>query len=174
MPVVLGLAFLTNLMGVGDRVMELFQPKPGITDSLGHRAALRAVGKEMIEAHPVFGVGPGRVEGEFDEYVPQGVTFLKDWSKQHLHNIYYHYAAERGLPALALLLWFFGRILYDMARARFRDPEARWVIEGAIACTIAMMVSGWGEVNFSDSEVLGMWLAVVGCGYSASRLAQTS
>jgi uncharacterized membrane protein len=78
------------------------------------------------------------------------------------------------LPALAALLWFLGRILYDMARARFRDENARWVIEGTIACTIAIMVSGWGEVNLGDSEVLAMYLSVVGCGYVVIRLPQTS
>jgi O-antigen ligase len=93
-----------------------------------------------------------------------------EWYYQHLHNIYYHFAAERGLPALAALLWFLGRALFDFISSLRRlpgDSEARWVLHGAIAVTIAVMVSGWGEVNLGDSEVLEMFLAVIACGYVA-------
>jgi hypothetical protein len=32
---------------------------------------------------------------------------------------------------------------------------------------IAVLLGGYFEVNLGDSEVLGMFLAVVGCGYVA-------
>jgi O-antigen ligase len=171
-PVAVGLLMIVT--PVRERVMGLIRPQAGVLDSTGHRATLRAVGARMIAAHPVVGVGPDQVPLRFREYLPAEIEIDKNWSTAHLHNIYYHYAAERGLPALAALLWFLGRILYDMARARFRDENARWVIEGTIACTIAIMVSGWGEVNLGDSEVLAMYLSVVGCGYVVIRLPQTS
>ena len=38
---------------------------------------------------------------------------------------------------------------------------------GVRAAIIAVMVSGWGEVNLGDSEVLAMFLAVIACGYVA-------
>ena len=44
------------------------------------------------------------------------------------------------------------------------------MLHGAIAVIIAVMVGGYFEVNLGDSEVLAMFLAVVGCGYSAAKL----
>jgi putative inorganic carbon (hco3(-)) transporter len=48
------------------------------------------------------------------------------------------------------------------------------VLEGAIAVILAVMVSGFYELNLGDSEVLGMFLAVLGCGYVACSGSQTS
>jgi O-antigen ligase len=137
-----------------------------------HRGALRRVGSEMIRAHPITGVGPEQVGPQFKDYYPPDLPhpIPAEWYYQHLHNIYYHFAAERGLPALAALLWFLGRALFDFISSLRRlpgDSEARWVLHGAIAVTIAVMVSGWGEVNLGDSEVLEMFLAVIACGYVA-------
>ena len=38
---------------------------------------------------------------------------------------------------------------------------------GAIAVIIAILVGGYYEENIGDSDVLGMFLAVIGCGYVA-------
>ena len=92
------------------------------------------------------------------------------WYKEHLHNIYIHYAAERGLPALAALLWLLGRALFDFWITLRRLPaqsEARWVLHGSIAVVIAVMISGWTELTLGHSQVLEMFLAVLACGYIA-------
>jgi len=39
------------------------------------------------------------------------------------------------------------------------------------AVIIAVMLSGYYELNLGDSEVLGMFLAVVACGYAARATA---
>ena len=84
---------------------------------------LRRVGWEMIKAHPLVGVGLERVGPEFEHYVPADVPRpLPTGYYGHLHNIYYHFAAERGLPALAAILWLFGQALWDFARA-LRGPR---------------------------------------------------
>ena len=158
-PVVAVIVLLLNPFHVLDRDRE-------------HRAALRKVGWEMIQAHPLVGVGPEQVGPQFLDYLPSDIPrpVPKEWYYQHLHNIYFHFSAERGLPALAALLWFFGQGLLDFFRTLRRLPptsEARWILHGTIAATIAILVSGWGEVNLGDSEVLGMFLAVVACGYIA-------
>ena len=79
---------------------------------------LLANGMEMIKAHPVFGLGPEIVHMKFMEYVPADIPRpLPEGWYGHLHNVFIHYAAERGIPtALALmaaLLW----MLRDFARA---------------------------------------------------------
>ena len=79
----------------------------------------------MIKAHPLVGVGLERVGPEFEHYVPADVPRpLPTGYYGHLHNIYYHFAAERGLPALAAILWLFGQALWDFARALRGSREA--------------------------------------------------
>ncbi len=78
----------------------------------------------MIKAHPFVGVGPEQVGPQFLDYLPADVPrpIPIEWYYQHLHNIYFHFAAERGLPALAALLWFFGQATLDFFRALRRLP----------------------------------------------------
>jgi O-antigen ligase len=156
--------------------MSVFRPQQNIVDSTAHRSALRATGWEMIKAHPLVGVGPEQIKVRFLDYAPASVPrpAPKDWAIGHLHNIYYQYAAERGLPALAFLLWFLGRALYDFFRAlRGAPPDTRWMLQAAIATILAMMVAGLAEHNLNDSEPLGVFLGIVACGY-AVRETQTS
>ena len=45
--------------------------------------------------------------------------------------------------------------------------DAKFVLHAATAVVIAVALEGLFEVNLGDSEVLGMFLAVAGCGYAA-------
>lgn len=155
-----------------ERVMSVFQPQQNIVDSRAHRAALRATGWEMIQAHPLVGVGPEMVSRKFLEFAPAGVPrpVPAEWSIGHLHNVYYQYAAERGVPALLAMLWFLGRALVDFWKVR----RANWVMPAAIACILAVMVAGLAEHNLNDSEPLGVFLSIVACGYAAMQKPATS
>ncbi|HEY2845332.1 MAG TPA: O-antigen ligase family protein, partial [Bryobacteraceae bacterium] len=153
LPVLAAIVFVTNPFHVLDRDRD-------------HRAALRRAGWEMIQAHPLVGVGPEQVGPQFMDYLPADVArpIPKEWYVQHLHNIYIHFAAERGLPALAALLWLLGQSMFDFFRVLKRLPDEsddRWILHGAIAVVIAIAVSGWGEVNVGHSQVLEMFLAVI-------------
>ena len=53
-------------------------------------------GWNMVRAHPWLGVGPERVGPRFEEFMPPWEGELPDAYYGHLHNIYIHYAAERG------------------------------------------------------------------------------
>lgn len=171
-PLLIGIVLVVNPLDVRERALSTFSAKAGVLDSRAHRAALRRVGWEMIQAHPIVGVGPEQVGPQFMQYYPADLPhpFPIGWYKEHLHNIYIHFAAERGLPALAALLWFLGRALFDFWTTLRRLPaqsEARWVLHGAIAVVIAVMISGWTELTLGHSQVLEMFLAVVACGYIA-------
>lgn len=171
-PLFIGIILLVNPLEVRDRAFSAFSAKEGVLDSRAHRAALRRVGWEMIRAHPIVGVGPEQVGPQFMQYLPADLPhpFPVAWYKEHLHNIYIHYAAERGLPALAALLWLLGRALFDFWITLRRLPaesEARWVLHGSIAVIIAVMISGWTELTLGHSQVLEMFLAVLACGYIA-------
>ena len=136
-----------------------------------NRLLMWTTGLRMIEARPVFGVGPERVGPLFDDYAPALDGPKPDGYYGHLHNIYIHYAAERGLPALALLLAFLGRVLWDAARALRRLPpgrdDRRFLLHGMIAATFGVMAVGMFDLTLGDSEVLGAYLAVVALGYRA-------
>ena len=177
-PVLAAIIFVTNPFGLRERMISIEHPH-GDTDSNEFRAVMRGVGREMIRAHPLVGVGPEQVGRQYRQYLPPDAPQpLPTGYYGHLHNIYYHYAAERGLPALAALLWFLLGSIYSFARALRTAPlsetpplgETRWILHGAIAVIIAVMVGGYFEVNLGDSEVLAMFLAVIGCGYAAASM----
>ena len=63
-----------------------------------------------------------------------------------------------------------GWAIFDFARALLRlpaDAGERWVLHGAIAVIVSVLVSGFYSWNLNNSEVLAMFLAVMGCGYVA-------
>ena len=165
-PAIGALVLAVNPFDVRERVISMVRPHAGQVDSNEHRDVLRRTGWAMIQAHPWVGVGPEQVGPQFANYsairpIPE------EWYYNHLHNIYVHFAAERGLPALVALLWMLLQPLWDFSRALRRLTEGRWVLHAAVAVIFAVLVSGWGEVNLGDSEVLGMFLAVLACGYAA-------
>jgi O-antigen ligase len=166
-PVIALILLVTNPFGIGERERSIFAPH-GDEDSNAHRAILRSIGWAMIKAHPLLGVGPEQVGKTYKSYVPAGVTKLPTGYYQHLHNVYIHYAAERGVPTMLMIVWMLLRALYDFIRTLRRsapDSDARWVLHAGIAVIVAIMVAAWDEVNLGTSVVLAMFLAVLGCGY---------
>ncbi len=152
------------------RILSTVRPH-GDTDSNMHRVITRRTGWQMVKAHPLFGLGPEQIKPQFDSYVPADVPRpLPTGWYGHLHNIYLQYSAERGIPALLALLWLIGKAAYDFflgLRRRDLDSEARFVLHGAIAVFLGILAEGYFEYNLGDSEVLTMFLAVLGFGYVA-------
>jgi putative inorganic carbon (hco3(-)) transporter len=160
---------------VRERLVSVVHPH-GNDDSNARRLILTRTGLQMIRQHPIFGVGPEQVGRDFLAYVPGDIPrpLPKGWYG-HLHNVYLQFAAERGLPALAFLLWILGRVLVDLAKeARNRTAAGeQWVLHGAVAVTLGVMAEGLFEHNLGDSEVLTMFLAVISCGYVVKWRAPT-
>lgn len=149
-----------------------FVPSREVTERVDSRVIMWRTGARMIQDHPFFGVGPERVGPTFMEYLPPDVPKeLPPAYYAHLHNTFVHYAAERGLPIVLALLWLFGKVLWDMGSALRRAPpgpgDERFLLHGAIAATVALLIVGMSNVSMGDSEVLGAWLAVVAVGYRA-------
>jgi O-antigen ligase len=111
------------------------------------------------------------VKYQFERWVPPDIPKpLPEGWYGHLHNIYLQYAAERGIPTMLFMMWMIGKILWDFFTTLRKAPpnaEARFVLHGAIAVTLAILAEGFLEYNLGDSEVLTLFLAVVGFGYSA-------
>jgi len=134
------------------------------------RYTMLRIGERMIRSHPLTGVGPNMVQRLYLDYTgsdslvgPDGVTHINP----HLHNDFLQVAAERGLPAFALWLWFIVALLRDVWR-RFNAGQ-RELAATAMATIVALLTAGLFEYNFGDSEVLMLFLTIVTLPAAASR-----
>lgn len=171
-PVLAILAFLLAPHNVKERALSFTHPQEDV-DSNRHRVVTFRTGIEMIKAHPWFGLGPEEIGRKFEAYLPKDIRRpLPVGYYGHLHNIYLQYAAERGIPGLLFVLWFIGMALYDCVRGviaitrRGRSQEL-FILQGAVAVTIGVLVSGFWEYNLGDSEVLMMFVTVIALAYTA-------
>jgi len=81
----------------------------------------------------------------------------------HLPNIYVHFAAERGLPAMLALLYFLLATMWDWLKAAANaSADKLWIYRAGVAIMIGVLVTGLFEYNLGDSEILGMTLAAIG------------
>jgi putative inorganic carbon (hco3(-)) transporter len=171
-PVVIAILVLANPFEIRDRILSPFRPH-GNLDSTAHRAELRRIGWQMIKAHPWAGVGPEQVWRQAKSYMPPGMQALQPSEYYgHLENDYVQYAAERGVPAMLALMWMIGWALLDFVRGLIRlrpDADGKWVLHAAVAVIVSVLVAGWFSWNLNASTVLGMFLAVIGCGYVALK-----
>jgi putative inorganic carbon (HCO3(-)) transporter len=166
--VIAGLLFAPPV--IRERMTSILHPST--LDSNDFRKVTWRTGWQMIKRHPWLGLGPEMPRIHFDEYVPADIPRpLPVGSYMHLHNIYLHYAAERGIPTLLVFLWLMGRILWDFWRGLRTLPpgrdDRRFLLHGGIAVVLAVLVDGVANMNLGDSEVLTMFLVVVACGYLA-------
>ena len=172
-PVALAILVWLAPGSVRTRLTSFYKPQSQV-DSNQHRIICWRTGLEMIRAKPLIGLGPEQVNLQFMKYVPPDIQKpLPTGWYGHLHNIYLHYAAERGIPALLALMWLIGKALLDWSRALRKLPpglsDRRFLLRGAIACVIATLIVGIFEYNLGDSEVLIMFLAILGLGYLAAE-----
>ncbi len=162
---------------VRERVVSIV--RPGVADSNEFRHVMRRIGVQMISAHPLLGVGPEQISRQYRNYIPADIdaAHLPDGFYGHLHNIYLQYAAERGIPTALAMMALIAMALFDFLRGVRKLPpgpgNARFLLHGAVAVIIAILVEGWTEHNLGDSEVLTMFLVVVAAGYVALERMKT-
>ena len=81
--------------------------------------------------------------------------------------IYYHYAAERGIRSRCCQLLERAFLTISHANAAWtQESESRWV-SAALAVIIAVMLTGYEEVNLGDITKRWAVSAAVACGYVA-------
>jgi O-antigen ligase len=132
------------------------------------RLAMLHEGERMVAAHPLTGVGPNMVERRYAEYRGDDAV---NQINPHLHNNVLQIAAERGLPAVAIWLWFIVTLVRDGWR-RFKDATDRFLPAAALAATTAMLTAGLFEYNFGDSEFLMLFLIVATLPFAVDRQPQ--
>jgi O-antigen ligase len=163
-PVALALVLLLAPARVTDRVYSIVDRNdPSNVD----RLAMLQSGVEIVQDHPITGVGPDRVKAVYAEY-------RQPWAvhehNPHLHNVPMQIAAERGLPALLLWIGFVVVLIRDLLKrvATSRQPS---LAAGALAAVAAMLAAGLFEYNFGDSEFLMLFLVLVTLPYASDRAA---
>ena len=140
------------------------------------RIIMWRTGWRMIQAHPFLGIGPMRVGKHFREYLPADIVGeLPPAYYEHLHNVYIHYAAERGIPAMLMLVWLLLKVLWDHGRALRHLPrgpsDERFLLHGVVAATLGVMVVSCFDLTLGDSEILGIYLGTIAVGYKAVEAA---
>jgi O-antigen ligase len=129
------------------------------------RVAMFQAGIAIVKDYPLTGVGPDMIKRVYADYrVPTALMPIAP----HLHNVPMQIAAERGLPALAMWLWFIASLLTDLLR-RFHRTRYKVLFAAAIGCTVAMLTAGLFEYNFGDSEFLMLLLVLVTLPFAADR-----
>jgi O-antigen ligase len=164
LPVAAALFFVFAPAEINQRFLSIFDLQdPTVRD----RVAMIREGGRMVRAHPLFGVGPNMVEPLYAEYRdPEAVEQVNP----HLHNVPVQIAAERGLPALAIWLWFVVVLARDLA-GEFRRTRHPFLAAGGLAALTAMLAAGMFEYNFGDSEFLMIFLVLVTLPFAARRAA---
>ena len=161
-PVVVAVAFALAPDTVTRRMTSVFDLKdPSNRD----RVSMLQTGVAMIRAHPLTGVGPNMVEKVYVQYRAPGAV---EPVNQHLHNVPIQIAAERGIPALIVFLWFVVSLARSLMRM-FRDAENRVLAATGIAALVAMLAAGMFEYNFGDSEFLMLFLVLITLPFAALR-----
>ena len=155
LPVVAAVFLLAAPTGVVQRFYSIFDPNDPTSRD---RVAMLRAGGQIVQAHPLVGVGPDMIERVYPAYRVDGAVLE---TPPHLHSVPMQIAAERGLPALAVWLWFIGLLTYDLWRLfRARGGES-WVPAAGLAAIVAMLAAGLFEYNFGDSEFQMLFLFLV-------------
>lgn len=161
-PIVVAVAFSLAPDTVTRRMTSVFDLQdPSNRD----RVAMLKTGVAMTSAHPLTGVGPNMIEKVYVQYrAPEAVQ----QTNQHLHNVPMQIAAERGIPALAVFVWFVVSLARSLLKM-FRSGDNRVLAATALASLIGMLAAGQFEYNFGDSEFQMLFLVLITLPFAALR-----
>jgi O-antigen ligase len=161
-PVVVAVAFALAPDTVTRRMESVFDLQdPSNRD----RVAMVKTGAAMVQAHPLTGVGPNMIEKVYTQYRAPGAV---QQTNQHLHNVPMQIAAERGIPALGVVIWFVVSLSRSLLRM-FRAGENPVLAATAFASLVAMLAAGMFEYNFGDSEFQMLFLVLITLPFAAQR-----
>jgi O-antigen ligase len=161
LPVALAVFVVAAPPALSARLYSTFNLKD---PSNADRLAMMKSGVRIIKDRPFTGVGPDVIIEVYPEYRDASAVNALN---PHLHNVPLQIAAERGLPALAVWLWFVVVLVRDLIkRQRGGFPS---LANGALAAVVAMLAAGQFEYNFGDSEFLMLFLVLVSLPYAAER-----
>jgi len=162
-PVVAGLFFALAPHSLTSRFYSIFDLKDL---SNRDRVAMFQAGTGIIASDPLTGVGPNVLQEVYPQYRrPTAV----EQTPPHLHNVPMQIAAERGIPALGVWIWFLVSVIRGLLRRVREGDGARYLSAAALASVGAMIAAGFFEYNFGDSEFLLLLLLLLTLPWGAAR-----
>jgi hypothetical protein len=162
LPVVLAALFVMAPQAMMNRLTSTFNAQDPANQD---RFAMIEIGALMVRDHPLTGVGPNMVPRVYEQYRPD---YAVNETNPHLHTVPLQIAAERGLPAVAIWIWFVVTASTALFRL-FRGGSARVLASAALASIVAMCAAGLFEYNFGDSEFLMLFLVLITLPFAAAR-----
>ncbi len=162
LPVVAALFIALAPTAVTDRAYSMFNLQDPTNRD---RLAMVQAGTAIVKRYPLTGVGPNVVHEIYPNY--RSSTAI-DQTPPHLHNVPLQIAAERGLPALAVWIWFVVAAAIGLWR-RFRHDSVRYLAAAGLGALGAMLAAGFFEYNFGDSEFLITFLILLTLPWAAAR-----
>ena len=162
LPLVAAASFVLAPDRVATRVNSMFDLKDPTTRD---RMAMLRTGISIIGDDPLTGVGGDGVRLVYQDYRDPGAV---ERVAPHLHNVPLHIAAERGLPAVGVWIWFIVVLVRDLWR-KVRTSAYPALAAGGLAATASMLAAGLFEYNFGDSEFLMLFLLLITLPYAADR-----
>jgi len=167
LPAVLVVLFVVAPDGLVNRLTSTFNAQDPANQD---RFAMIEIGARIVADRPLTGVGPNMVPRVYAQYRPD---YAVNAMNPHLHNVPLQIAAERGLPALGVWLWFIGAVTLALIRM-FRQRTERVMAATALAATAGMLAAGLFEYNFGDSEFLMLFLVLITLPFAAVRRDDTA
>jgi O-antigen ligase len=162
LPIVTAAVIAISPPALTDRIYSTFD----LNDPTSRdRIAMLQAGAAIVADHPLTGVGPEMVGRVYPDYRVPGAV---QENNVHLHNVPMQIAAERGIPALAMWLWFVIAALLEL-RPLLQRSRQRVLAATAVGAIAAMLTAGLFEYNFGDSEFLMLFLILVTLPFAAER-----
>jgi O-antigen ligase len=162
LPVLAALFLAVAPPRVTDRLYSIFDMNDPTNRD---RIAMMRAGAAIVGDHPLTGLGPDTIRTMYPKYRDASAV---ESNNPHLHNVPLQIAAERGLPALAIWIWFVGLVTVDLARS-FQRGSQRALAAGGLAAVASMLAAGLFEYNFGDSEFLMLFLVLITLPFAAER-----
>ena len=160
LPIIVALIFALAPDSITARMASVFSLQDPTNRD---RVAMMRTGVAIIEAEPLTGIGPDMVPRMYAEYRDASAV---NTTNPHLHNVPLQIAAERGLPALAIWIWFVVATMTALWRL-CRNGSEPVLAAGALAALTAMLAAGFFEYNFGDSEFLMLLLVLLTLPFAA-------
>jgi O-antigen ligase len=147
-PAIPGVLFVLAPGPVRSRIIESSRPD---YYSNAERVQMLKVGWRMVRANPLAGIGPGRVEVLYTNYLSPGDAVPA--YRGHLHNNLAQLAAQFGLPTAAAATVFVAVLLWDLRkqykRARHRDE--RFLCRTSILALTGFLTAGFFDYTYGHS-----------------------
>ena len=152
-----------------DRVTKRIESVSYAAQGADPRAELWRRTPEVVEDHPLVGIGVGQFPLAAERYG------LRDPASeyqpfQHAHNIGLTVAAELGILGLAALIWFGIALALVVVRAcRRKEPRARAYAFGLAAALLAIGVQGAVDYTLRNNAVAMLTLTLAAGAVVLSR-----